>query len=30
VAHPSYPDGLPGTELSDASRAELAKDLLGS
>jgi uncharacterized protein DUF3501 len=30
VAHPSYPEGLPGTELSDASRAELAKDLTGS
>ena len=26
IAHPSYPDGLPGTELSDATRAELASD----
>jgi Protein of unknown function (DUF3501) len=30
VAHPSYPDGLPGTELSDATRQELIKDLAGS
>jgi hypothetical protein len=30
VAHPSYPDGLPGTELGDAAREELAKDLAGS
>jgi hypothetical protein len=29
VAHPSYLDGLPGTELSDATRAELASDLAG-
>jgi Protein of unknown function (DUF3501) len=30
VAHPSYPEGLPGSELSDATREELAKDLAGS
>jgi Protein of unknown function (DUF3501) len=30
VAHPSYPEGLPGTELGDATRHELAKDLAGS
>jgi Protein of unknown function (DUF3501) len=29
VNHPEYPDGLPGTALSDATRAELANDLLG-
>ena len=30
VAHPSYPDGLPGTVLGDATRAELATDLTGT
>lgn len=30
VAHPSYPDGLPGTELIDATREELANDLAGT
>ena len=29
VAHPAYPDGLPGTELSQATREELSHDLLG-
>ncbi len=29
VAHPAYPDGLPGTLLSDATKAELAADLHG-
>jgi Protein of unknown function (DUF3501) len=29
VNHPEYPEGLPGTALSDATRAELANDLLG-
>jgi hypothetical protein len=29
VNHPAYPDGLPGSALSDASRAELTTDLLG-
>ena len=29
VDHPGYPDGLPGTRLSDASRAELTADLTG-
>ncbi len=29
VAHPSYPEGLPGTELSDDTREELTKDLTG-
>ena len=27
--HPEYPDGLPGVELTDATRAELAADLAG-
>jgi hypothetical protein len=27
--HPEYPDGLPGVELGDATRAELAADLAG-
>ena len=27
--HPEYPDGLPGVELNDATRAELAADLAG-
>ena len=30
VVHPEYPEGLPGTPLSDASRAELAGDLAGT
>jgi len=30
VNHPEYPDGLPGTGLSDATRAELAADLVGA
>jgi Protein of unknown function (DUF3501) len=30
VNHPEYPDGLPGTALSDATRAELAGDLVGA
>ncbi len=30
VAHPSYPEGLPGTELGTATREELADDLLGA
>ena len=29
VNHPAYPEGLPGTVLSDASRAELVADLRG-
>lgn len=29
VNHPAYPQGLPGVELSDATRAELADDLRG-
>ena len=29
VDHPSYPDGLPGTPLSDATRSELVADLRG-
>jgi hypothetical protein len=29
VDHPAYPDGRPGTLLSDAARAELATDLRG-
>jgi hypothetical protein len=29
VNHPQYPDGLPGTTLSDATRAELLADLAG-
>jgi hypothetical protein len=29
VNHPEYPEGLPGTALSDAARAELTNDLLG-
>jgi hypothetical protein len=29
VVHPEYPDGLPGTPLSDATRAELITDLTG-
>jgi hypothetical protein len=29
VNHPAYPDGLPGTTLDDATRAELALDLRG-
>ena len=29
VNHPSYPDGLPGTPLSDATRSELVADLRG-
>jgi hypothetical protein len=30
VNHPAYPDGLPGTALSEATKAELASDLLGT
>jgi len=30
VAHPGYPPGVPGTVLSDTTRAELLKDLRGS
>ncbi len=30
VSHPEYPQGLPGTELGDAVRAELVRDLRGS
>jgi hypothetical protein len=30
VNHPEYPDGLPGTPLSEATRAELGDDLAGS
>jgi hypothetical protein len=30
VSHPEHPQGLPGTELDDAVRAELARDLRGS
>ena len=30
VNHPRYPDGLPGTPLSEATRAELAADLTGT
>jgi hypothetical protein len=29
VNHPEYPDGVPGTPLSEASRAELTVDLVG-
>ncbi len=29
VDHPGYPEGLPGTALGDATRAELAADLAG-
>jgi hypothetical protein len=29
VDHPEYPDGLPGTLLSEATRHELATDLTG-
>ncbi len=29
VVHPEYPDGLPGTPLGDATRAELLTDLTG-
>jgi hypothetical protein len=29
VNHPEYPDGLPGTALSEATKAELAADLAG-
>jgi hypothetical protein len=29
VVHPGYPDGLPGTALSEATRRELATDLTG-
>jgi hypothetical protein len=29
VNHPGYPDGLPGTALSDGTRAELGADLRG-
>ena len=29
VNHPEYPDGRPGTLLSDATRAELSADLGG-
>ena len=29
VNHPAYPDGLPGTPLSEATRSELADDLAG-
>ena len=29
VNHPEYPEGLPGTPLSEATRAELADDLAG-
>ena len=29
VNHPEYPDGRPGTSLSDATRAELGADLAG-
>ena len=30
VNHPGYPDGLPGTRLSEATRTELAADLAGA
>jgi Protein of unknown function (DUF3501) len=30
VDHPAYPEGLPGTLLSDAARGELAADLRGT
>ena len=30
VNHPEYPEGVPGTPLSDATRAELSVDLAGS
>ena len=30
VSHPAYPGGLPGTWLSEATRAELAADLAGA
>ena len=29
VNHPAYPDGVPGVVLSEATRAELARDLAG-
>ena len=29
VNHPEYPDGVPGVALSDATRAELVRDLTG-
>jgi hypothetical protein len=29
VDHPDYPDGIPGTPLSEATRDELASDLIG-
>ena len=29
IDHPAYPEGLPGTLLGDATRAELAADLVG-
>jgi Protein of unknown function (DUF3501) len=29
IDHPAYPEGLPGTPLGDATRAELAADLVG-
>ena len=29
VNHPAYPDGMPGVVLSEATRAELARDLAG-
>jgi hypothetical protein len=29
VNHPKYPDGVPGSPLSDASRAALVSDLAG-
>jgi len=29
VDHPGYPDGRPGVELSDVTRAELSRDLAG-
>ena len=30
VNHPEYPEGLPGTPLSEATRAELGADLAGA
>jgi hypothetical protein len=30
VNHPGYPDGIPGTPLSEATRSELAADLAGA
>jgi hypothetical protein len=29
VDHPEYPEGRPGTVLSDATRDDLARDLAG-